>query len=219
MEPRLKSHVLPETARRLEQAFGIPANTLPPLPTLFIPSDAPSSGLPIVDNAVEFVMLRFAQGLLELEDAAADEAEDNLKHILDACFLCSDQDALAEARPKLSRWLKSFADALSRKKHPPAVKLHRSLVACLKDMDRGHVVEDDVEGWTPQQVGEWLRKKGALAKYGAAFVDEGINGRKLVGLTEESLKRKLGVQSLGHRKEVLRQVNALLEGRKNFLKQ
>jgi hypothetical protein len=72
--------------------------------------------------------------------------------------------------------------------------------------------------WVPQ-VGEWLRSKGALSKYESAFVDEKVNGRRLTTLNEESLKNKLGVMSLGHRKEMMRQIQALLEGRKNFLKQ
>jgi hypothetical protein len=47
---------------------------------------------------------------------------------------------------------RAFADGLSRKKHPPAAKLHRTLQGCMRDLERGHVVQDDVEGWTEQQV-------------------------------------------------------------------
>ena len=36
--------------------------------------------------------------------------------------------------------------------HPPAVKLHKSLVGTIKDLERGQLVADDVEGWTPHQV-------------------------------------------------------------------
>jgi hypothetical protein len=68
-------------------------------------------------------------------------------------------------------------------------------------------------------VGAWLRSKGALSKYESAFVDEKVNGRRLTTLNEESLKNKLGVMSLGHRKEMMRQIQVLLEGRKNYLKQ
>ena len=39
-----------------------------------------------------------------------------------------------------------------------------------------------------------------------------------VRLTEEALKKKLNITSLGHRKEMLRHLEALLRARKAFLK-
>ena len=39
-----------------------------------------------------------------------------------------------------------------------------------------------------------------------------------VRLTEEVLKKKLNITSLGHRKEMLRHLEALLRARKAFLK-
>jgi hypothetical protein len=36
------------------------------------------------------------------------------------------------------------------------VRLHEVLDKALKDAKRGHVVHEDVEGWTPKRVSEWL---------------------------------------------------------------
>mmetsp|Transcript_41650 Transcript_41650/g.65005 ORF Transcript_41650/g.65005 Transcript_41650/m.65005 type:complete len:91 (+) Transcript_41650:192-464(+) len=89
----------------------------------------------------------------------------------------------------------------------------------MKDVQRGHVIDDDIESWTPHKVGDWLRSKGeTLASYANSFEDEGINGHRLMLLKEGTLKRKLGVQSLGHRKEISSQIQALMKGRKNWLK-
>jgi hypothetical protein len=57
-------------------------------------------------------------------------------------------------------------------------------------------------------VGEWLQAKGDLAKYASIFVQEGVTGRALVAMTEDTLKHNLEVRSLGHRKEIMRQVRA-----------
>lgn len=51
----------------------------------------------------------------------------------------------------------------------------------LKDVKRGHVVQDDVEGWTPKRVAEWLIAcNPAFAKYANSFVDEQVTGKRLV---------------------------------------
>jgi len=57
----------------------------------------------------------------------------------------------------------------------------------------------------------------AFAQYGATFVDEEVTGKRLVRLSEEILKKKLQVTSLGHRKELVRHLDALLRARKAFL--
>ena len=43
-----------------------------------------------------------------------------------------------------------------RRKTPTFVRLHEVLDQALKDAKRGHVVHEDVEGWTPKRVSEWL---------------------------------------------------------------
>jgi hypothetical protein len=60
--------------------------------------------------------------------------------------------------------------------------------------------------WKCHQVGAWLETKGDLAKYASAFIDEGVTGRILMTMTEETMKHKIRIQSLGHRKEIMRQV-------------
>jgi len=45
-----------------------------------------------------------------------------------------------------------------------------------------------------------------------------INGKRLLALTDDALRRRLGVASLGHRREIMRHAASLIEGRKNFLK-
>ena len=65
--------------------------------------------------------------------------------------------------------------------------------------------------WSEEQVIEWLSGIGAAyAKYGAAFKDNGINGKELLGdnFGLEELE-ELGVTSKLHQQRILREVAEL----------
>ena len=67
------------------------------------------------------------------------------------------------------------------------------------------------ELWSEEQVIEWLSGIGAAyAKYGAAFKDNGINGKELLGdnFGLEALE-ELGVTSKLHQNRMLREVAEL----------
>ena len=49
-------------------------------------------------------------------------------------------------------------------------------------------------------------------------MDEQVTGKRLVRLTEDVLKKKLHVSSLGHRKQIVKHIDALIRARKAFLK-
>ena len=49
-------------------------------------------------------------------------------------------------------------------------------------------------------------------------MDEQVTGKRLLRMTEEALKKKLHVTSLGHRKDMLRHLDTLLRARKAYLK-
>lgn len=63
-----------------------------------------------------------------------------------------------------------------------------------------------------------LCERAGFAQYATAFVDEQVTGKRLLRLTEDVLKKKLHVTSLGHRKELMRHLDSLLRARKAFLK-
>jgi hypothetical protein len=63
---------------------------------------------------------------------------------------------------------------------------------------------------SPEQVAEWLVSSigNAYAKYGATFIDEGINGAELRDLGNDDLV-DLGVGTALHRKRILKEVSKL----------
>jgi hypothetical protein len=58
----------------------------------------------------------------------------------------------------------------------------------------------------------------ALGQYAGSFEDEQVTGKRLMRVSEDVLKKKLHVRSLGHRKEIMRHLDALLRARKAYLK-
>ena len=58
----------------------------------------------------------------------------------------------------------------------------------------------------------------ALGQYASSFEDEQVTGKRLMRVSEDVLKKKLHVRSLGHRKEIMRHLDALLRARKAYLK-
>ena len=58
----------------------------------------------------------------------------------------------------------------------------------------------------------------AFAQYEGNFLEEQVTGKRLLRMTEEALKKKLHVTSLGHRKDMLRHLHTLLRARKAYLK-
>ncbi len=65
---------------------------------------------------------------------------------------------------------------------------------------------------TPADLAEWLGRHG-LGQYAQTFAENNIEYSVLPDLTENDLK-SLGVSSLGHRKKLLRAIEALAEARK-----
>src|SRR5258706_2669668 len=64
---------------------------------------------------------------------------------------------------------------------------------------------------TTTELAEWLGRHG-LGQYAKAFAENNIDYSVLPDLTENDLE-KLGVSSLGHRKKLLRAVEALTAAR------
>jgi class 3 adenylate cyclase len=64
---------------------------------------------------------------------------------------------------------------------------------------------------TPTDLAEWLDRQG-LGQYAQTFVENNIEYSVLPDLTEDDLK-KLGVSSLGHRKKLLKAIEALTAAR------
>ncbi|MCH8035878.1 MAG: hypothetical protein IIC53_02005 [Proteobacteria bacterium] len=60
----------------------------------------------------------------------------------------------------------------------------------------------------------WLHNLG-VGHYAQAFADNGIDNRKLRGLTSQELKA-LGVTALSHRKTILRAIFELKTGKKDI---
>eukprot|EP00802_Teleaulax_amphioxeia_P005597 Tamp_05601.p1 GENE.Tamp_05601~~Tamp_05601.p1 ORF type:complete len:940 (+),score=261.82 Tamp_05601:61-2820(+) len=218
-DSKLRSHLLPATRLRLEQAMGLPANALlGHLPNLWVPSAASSSHA-VVDNQLDDILEWVKDALLSLESLAVDQTEHNLRIMLDLVWSAGDSGKARQARAELVSWLKAWCDAAGRRKTPSFVRLHEVLDKALKDVKRGHVVREDVEGWTPKRVSEWLSScNPALGQYAGSFEDEQVTGKRLMRVSEDVLKKKLHVRSLGHRKEIMRHLDALLRARKAYLK-
>lgn len=88
-----------------------------------------------------------------------------------------------------------------------------------KEMDELHSMskvldKHDVNSWTESDVSLWLRQVAQnsghkdLVMYVPLFLDNHITGRRLVLLTEENL-RALGVESFGHKMELVEQIEHL----------
>jgi len=199
---------------RLEQVMELEPNSLPELEVVGLAGEGSKSG-----DKMDMILLAVAESLLVVEHGCVDQAHDNIRSIIDALWGARDPSAAQGAKARLLEWLKLWEEATAKRKHPPLARLHQVCESASKDVRRGHVVADDIEGWTPAKVNSWLQERNpALSAYASAIVDEKISGKRLLALTDESLRRRLGVQSLGHRREMLRHTAALLEGRKNFLK-
>lgn len=59
---------------------------------------------------------------------------------------------MEQVKSRLDHWFKAFGEATARKKHVPLARLNKILSSASRDLQRGHVVADDVESWTPAQV-------------------------------------------------------------------
>jgi Ca2+-binding EF-hand superfamily protein len=62
--------------------------------------------------------------------------------------------------------------------------------------------------WSVDQVVAWLDSIH-LSQYAATFTQDAIDGSKLQGLTDVKLKTQLQISSLGHRKKLLHEIQAL----------
>ena len=105
--------------------------------------------------------------------------------------------AVLDKVPSLSGILTFFAskDGLDVGAKGFKVVITRHNGQALKDVKRGNVVEDDVEGWTPKRVAAWITScNPALAKYASSFIDEQVTGKRLVRLF---VKRCLWIEGFG----------------------
>ena len=68
----------------------------------------------------------------------------------------------------------------------------------------------DVERWSEQEVVNWLfsLQGGVLSQYAGLFEQHHITGRNLFQLTPDDLLQ-MGVHSLGHRKQLMEQMDLL----------
>jgi hypothetical protein len=76
----------------------------------------------------------------------------SILQVLDACFQCDDATLSEQVKSRLEHWMRAFIEATSRKKHVPLSRLNKVLTSAVRDLQRGHVVADDIEAWTPAQV-------------------------------------------------------------------
>ena len=65
-----------------------------------------------------------------------------------------------------------------------------------------------IEDWTIEEVADWIAEIG-FQQIRNIFVENYISGSELVELTNEELKEDLGVQALGARKAILREIKKL----------
>jgi len=72
----------------------------------------------------------------------------------------------------------------------------------------GTLLNKDVQDWTFQEVGEWLKHLG-LNDYIDKFKENHINGEVLFEITEADLKDEFGMHSLGHRKNFMKAIENL----------
>lgn len=56
------------------------------------------------------------------------------------------------------------------------------------------------------EVIHWLNGEG-LSQYSVAFKDNEVNGKTLMSLTDKDLREDLGVNVLGHRKHIIKQID------------
>lgn len=221
-DTKLKSHLLKETRSRLESLIGLEPNRLPELDTIFIPTEQTEreAAITLVENRMDQVLRAIAGGLLEIETRAVEATHDNIRAILDGLWSSGEQGVIGGVRALLAEWLRVWSEASARRKAHSIILLNKVCGMGLKDLQRGHVIEEDIEAWTPLQVVEWLKRKDPLLeKYAPKFEVLRVTGRKLITLTEHDLKTNYGVLSLGHRKELMRHIKALIIGRRNWLKQ
>jgi hypothetical protein len=219
---KLCSHILPAARHRLEEVMGLASNTLlGHMPVIWAPSSNSSKADAgaVVDNQIDQVLVWVLEALLALENLAADQTDHNIRVLLDGLWSCKDIDMQAAARARLTEWLQAWRDASARRKTPSFKRLHTVLDTALKDVKRGHVVAEDVESWTPKRVAQWLVDcNPKFEPYKNNFEDDQVTGKRLLRVTEDMLKKKYHVTSLGHRKEMLRHLDALIRGRKAWLK-
>jgi len=122
-DSKLRSHLLPATRHRLEQAMLLPSNALVGhLPNLWVPAaDGTGDISPIVDNQLDEVLIWIKDALLALENGGVDETEHSLRVLLDALWSCADGNVAASARSQLSAWLQAWRDATGLSLFPSLV--------------------------------------------------------------------------------------------------
>lgn len=69
--------------------------------------------------------------------------------------------------------------------------------------------------WSPDQVADWISSLG-LHEYRGAFIQHAIDGQELLFLTDQMLKKSIGIEALGHRNKVLRSVASLKNNSRHF---
>lgn len=80
--------------------------------------------------------------------------------------------------------------------------------------DRAAVMDSDpigsiVSSWSAEDVSDWMTDLGH-AVYVEAFVSNGVDGPTLRSLVEQDLQQSLGVDHLGHRKQIMKAIDALV---------
>lgn len=63
-----------------------------------------------------------------------------------------------------------------------------------------------MESWSKQEVADWITSIG-FAQYAAQFLNNDIEGPHLLSLTIDELKNDLSINSLGHRKDIMKQIS------------
>ena len=64
----------------------------------------------------------------------------------------------------------------------------------------------DICQWTVKEVLAFLHEHTGLTQYDESFESNDINGSNLLSISSEELKNDLGIQSLGHRKQILQNI-------------
>ncbi|KAL6052936.1 Caskin-2, variant 2 [Balamuthia mandrillaris] len=150
-------------------------------------------------DALEQILLDIMEEEEERKQAEADSDEsDDAKH----------------ARKSKLRKGRTFSmeRLLGMKLEPDFEKKKRSLKTVSMDdlrTDKASLPCRPVEHWSKSEVGFWLASIGK-PEYVSLFKKQGINGSRLMELTDKNKLMALGVKHLGHRKQISQEIVAQL---------
>ncbi|ETO18412.1 hypothetical protein RFI_18853, partial [Reticulomyxa filosa] len=73
----------------------------------------------------------------------------------------------------------------------------------------------DTKTWSAAQVHDWIASKDLLCQHADSFLTNGIDGKKLLCLTEEEMQNVLNIRAANHRTTLLSYINSLTNTKKS----